>query len=412
MKSLLITLTLVATVYVTTFAQSAIPNHTRRTQKEAFSSNNLLENKERVYNYYNTDGNLVETNIERWDGVEWQPYGKNFYTLNTAGKTTKILFTVLNLGTGSYDNNYRNVYTYNDQGLEEQFTEEVYKDTGWELTIDGNTYYSPTNKVIESTTFYYENGQIIQGFRYIKTYNNIDLLETSISQNYQTGGQWQNVSKEVFEYVDTDDLPETKSTQNWVIATNAWSATVAKSTFTYTPSQDIILIENAVNGIFTILGRTKIDKDINGQTVNFLFEKFQPITSTWSPNNGYQLDYNPDQSVHQYRYYFEDFITSTYFLTTLIDYEYDNFSASQTPVSQTQIDVFPNPTTDFIHVNMRNSNAVETQLTLSNAQGQVIAKYQLSSNSTQISLNNQLSGIYFLQIEQDGATKVVPIIKG
>ena len=76
------------------------------------------------------------------------------------------------------------------------------------------------------------------------------------------------------------------------------------------------------------------------------------------------------------------------------------------------IDVFPNPSTDFINVNMNESDLVALNYELVDINGKSILTNGINSSMTQIDLSLYAPGSYFLKItDQEGRSKKFKIIK-
>jgi hypothetical protein len=69
--------------------------------------------------------------------------------------------------------------------------------------------------------------------------------------------------------------------------------------------------------------------------------------------------------------------------------------------------VYPNPTTGLVTLDL---NAA-TQITITNALGQVILTETVVAGKQMIDLKNQNNGLYFMNLNQDGKQQTIKVIK-
>ncbi len=109
-------------------------------------------------------------------------------------------------------------------------------------------------------------------------------------------------------------------------------------------------------------------------------------------------------------------ITGTFNIGTALECSYPVFFIFNDPLSiennilENQTNIFPNPTTGQVSINLEKINTIKA--TLINSLGQTIftTNYK-STNTIQLDINGP-SGIYFLQlVTSNGKTKVIKVIK-
>jgi hypothetical protein len=71
------------------------------------------------------------------------------------------------------------------------------------------------------------------------------------------------------------------------------------------------------------------------------------------------------------------------------------------------VSVYPNPTTGLVTLDL---NAT-TQVTVTNALGQVILTETVLAGKQTINLKNQNNGLYFMNLNQDGKQQTIKVIK-
>lgn len=82
----------------------------------------------------------------------------------------------------------------------------------------------------------------------------------------------------------------------------------------------------------------------------------------------------------------------------------------ETHVENINAKVYPNPTSDFINIEIPNLNTEKCIFTLINSSGKLINKYTMSDSKTSIYVGNLVDGYYLLNIENGKAVKTFRII--
>ena len=66
--------------------------------------------------------------------------------------------------------------------------------------------------------------------------------------------------------------------------------------------------------------------------------------------------------------------------------------------TSTTFDVYPNPTSNFVNINIANNNDVAT-ITISNILGEAIKTTSMTGNNSQLNLESLINGVYFITVE-------------
>ena len=85
----------------------------------------------------------------------------------------------------------------------------------------------------------------------------------------------------------------------------------------------------------------------------------------------------------------------------------DCVGIQQLSSAKLNINVYPNPTTGLISLEL---NAT-TQITITNALGQVVLTETAAAGKQIIDLKNQHNGLYFMNLKQDGKHQTIKVIK-
>jgi hypothetical protein len=104
------------------------------------------------------------------------------------------------------------------------------------------------------------------------------------------------------------------------------------------------------------------------------------------------------------------------YLTTIVTGNPVNFSTLTTniPINQNpaaSVSISPNPTSGMIRIKLINSDKKTMLFTIGNLNGKLVYKSSSNENEVEIDLSDQPAGIYFLNVEIDGNSKVFKLIK-
>jgi alpha-tubulin suppressor-like RCC1 family protein len=83
---------------------------------------------------------------------------------------------------------------------------------------------------------------------------------------------------------------------------------------------------------------------------------------------------------------------------TLITCTTSNVATENNNNTDTQINIYPNPSEGLLTITADNINFEKDNILITNTLGQIISRQQLSQKSTLIDLQNQASGLYFIKI--------------
>jgi hypothetical protein len=90
---------------------------------------------------------------------------------------------------------------------------------------------------------------------------------------------------------------------------------------------------------------------------------------------------------------------------------YGNDALSTQQFNNESFSFYPNPSEDFIEINLNNSLAKNTTLEIYSNIGILQKSERLTATTTQIDINNLASGIYFLKISNQNGTTLKKLIK-
>lgn len=337
------------------------------------------------YNYeYDLNGNLISQSAFVWVDPKWQQSYKITYTYNT-----------------------------NNQVIEK--IEQLWRDSQY-VNSEKTTYTYANNLVTQILGQDWTNGLWINSYRTTLTYNNNNQLLFFVIQDW-TGTQWINKFKDDLTY--TEDKLTGVSSEEWVNTKWVVSNT---SSFTYTSNNNIMTqVINLSTG-----GKEMIDYvlDPNGNRIR--------RTRSFNGAERSKREYNYDTSAllssiyHPFKdkigidYVYEDFphihkitdITFFFYNTSMgftiayrTIYDYDNQITLKVQdfESVNNINIYPNPSSDFILINgLHKTETVKVY----NLSGKVIMKKNVDPGQ-RIDVQGLISGVYLVKTEQRPAIKLI-----
>ncbi len=387
-------------------AQNAIPEPTRYISQQAQTSNNSLTNYERCFYFRLPNGLVDQFQTDLWDGTQFNLDNTRFYTYNANGKPTAVVNRKWDPANG-YTDITRENYTYDANGnsLSESFERLNTTTNQWEVERTVSYTYSTDNKVLERTNFNYFNGQSF-GSRQIYTYDTDGREATLTYLNYNNNA-WSNQQRNTYFYNDADNKVDVLFSDTWSVNTNDW-VPASRTSYGYQPTNTTAYTENFSNGAWSNYNSITTYYNANNQVTKYLVSLYTP--QGLSPNSGYEIDYNPDNSLHQFRYYYKDFSSNLYFQSLQIDYDYGTYSGTRWTDLETKIQVFPNPTTNFLRIEATD-NTVEMTYTVLDTRGQLVAQGTVNGGVGTLDCHDYPTGAYFLTLYQNGRYKTVPFVK-
>jgi hypothetical protein len=411
MKLLTLSFTLVFATIFSLSAQVNIPQPTHTVFKTAENPSATLENFAENFSYYDNNGNTYQTQSNNWEAGAWVLANREYYTLNAQGMKTEILRRDWDLATSTLVDAYRFTFGYHPNGQENYRKEESWNTANglWETQQITATTFASNDKPQEITNEYYTDGLVTFGLRDIYSYDGTDRISEIINQTLDNS-IWTNSEITDYVYNGPDEDFEESHSRLWDVITASWGDVVDQEKQSVTDTQRIILTEIRDSTTFIPSSRTTIDYDVNGQATDYLFEDWNDSTATWKVNRKLEYTFNNDLSISQFKFYITDFETDIFYLSLVSDSDYGIYSVStKTPALQAKVSILPNPTADFVRVNVEGDGI--SNITLLDLRGNVLVRTTTAANTANLSLARQPAGVYLLRIEQNGAVKVLPVTK-
>lgn len=408
MKFLILSCAFVLLTIPALFAQSNIPQPTHSIRKYAAGPAQLIDNSSEIFYYFNNEGNIFQTKHNKWDGVEWILDYRGYYTYNTEGRLTQVLDRTWDANTSTWSDKHRTIIEYHTDGQRNYETGESWNasDGVWTSDYISTTTFTATNQVLTHTSFF-SGGT--WGYRGFYTYDGSDRTAQLIIQ-ILVNGDWKNNEKIEYTYSGLSNDYNEAFSQYWDEVNSIWTPIIRRNYQTVTSTKRVVLFEELMDNSWTPFGRTTINYNANNQIIEQHYENWDLATSAWTTNLKSEYNYNNDQSLSKDKFFYKDLPTGQIYLGNQIDYDYNTYPVSIPLLDlQANVNISPNPTNNFLQVQMGGSGA--SIITLFDVCGNLIERTLATTDMVNLSLVDQAAGTYFLLVEQDSKFKVLTVVK-
>lgn len=395
-------------------AQTNEPQATRIVRSATYSFAVPLSNESETFYYLRPDRKIDFEETNNWSGTNFGTrYSHTYHSYNMDGRVVERLQRLWDSAQQTYVDCCREQITYDQSGNPVETVKSNLVGGVWVKESSYTNTYTPLGDVLSQTWYYYKpDGSANTGYRWFNTLDTSYRATESVNQEYQNGN-FVNQSRTVFQYIDADKVADYQEISYWNTNNNTWYPVSERITRTATPQQVVVLSERNNGSSWNPTNQVTTDYDSNGLITSFLSEQWEAATQSFRALYGGERMYNADMSLHRYKGYQKDFQTGTYFQTLQLDYEYGLYTSAQTPVLQVEAAIFPNPTTDRLEVRLKHSMDDNTRFnyTLTDGNGRVVERHTHVGAYAVFSMQQLSAGIYFLQVEDQGAVKTLPVVK-
>jgi hypothetical protein len=426
-----------------------VPKPTRITYRSENYSYQYMANDSRETYSYNAQ-NAVDY-VKKETGVffneEWNYEGHDFMFYDAAGLLHEKVTRYQSDSTGWVDLR-KTTYQYNNYGnMTHALTQDLSLDsiyTYWEKEEQINTYDPSGQKLISwynnrksywtdqwETVEYRLNEYDQLGQTISAVYVNLYSFNPYISKYTYEYDAFGRMTQEAF-YSEDDSVWQVEykllyvydndTSKNYVVYeyrnnSSAPNLTLFhKTRFEFSgPSYTTMSWKTYDNGV-NWYNRSKSETLYNGST--FLSTKSYDWLIGFGNVWGWRImynetyNYNPDNSIASIVVKREDYNVTPFRTVSEVLYEYSPMVNTSFVTQNTSVQVFPNPTTDFVHIDLQSGRKQQTTcITLTDVQGRTVYQHRTTSRQATISLQQQPAGLYYVQVEQGGAVKTIPVVK-
>jgi hypothetical protein len=339
------------------------------------------------YNYeYDGNNNLIAETYLNWDNGVWKIWDETTYTYNASNKVTLEVGRQWNAIANTLENSYRDTYTYSNGNLTGQVAE-VWMNSNW--VNEWKNEISYTNNFPQSALFYnWVGSQWVLDSRETLTYNGNNKITTDIGEKW-VNSQWVNQYKTLLTYNVNNQILNNRSAE-WDDFNLLWKENyridyVLDATGNRTSEENTDIIANtkykqegSYDTSSLMSGFAHPFKDKSG--LDYLFEDFPFVNKILSTSQ-----YNFDTATNSYN----ESGRTTYNYNAAI-----TLSVERTEIANTTINVFPNPTTSIVNLNISNAVNIDKVVVVDITGKTVLRQNQ---NTTQVNVEKLAAGLYIIE---------------
>lgn len=355
------------------------------------------------YNYeYDSNNNLTVESRINWNNSNstWGNGDKTTRTYNNDNKVTQQLYQNWNTLTNTFENSEKQTYTFTNGKITEIIGQE-WLNSSWVNTNKTIITYNSSNLPETALEYKWEGSQwVTDDFRTTVTYNANNRVTSDLQEKWN-GSQWVNETKTLYTYNANNKIVNQQS-YKWDDLNSIWVPNVDKNEFEWDASGN----KTRYIEIYTYTDENK--NQYNSQNISQ--NKYEYTFDTSSLMSSFA---NPFKDKTGFDYLFEDFPfvnkvleesrfnydanTSTYSNTGRTTYNYDSsitLSTNQPEIAIEKIQVYPNPTKDFLNIQNTANSHIDT-VVITDIVGKTVLKNH--ENTKQINVQDLAKGIYLIE---------------
>ncbi|MBN2727703.1 MAG: T9SS type A sorting domain-containing protein [Bacteroidales bacterium] len=345
-----------------------------------------------LYEYFYADNYNVST--FQWDNSE-----KQSYTYDANGMLQTHLDQNWNSSTSLYENDNYSSYVFSGRNLL-QSTDQTWVPNQW-INDDKDTYtYDGNNKRLSHTDFVWNNGTTTwdSNYRYLYTYSG-NLLEEEITQSWN-GSSWDNDYRNVYTH-DVNGNVITSRNDDW--SGGAW-VYYRKYTYTYDANNNRLTSMRQYWNVGTTSWdndyRETNTYNINNDVTYYLREEWDAGTTSWV--NYSKQDYTYDANLNNTMYIYArwNISGSAWDYQTKYLYYWSQYDANSVQeMFASPFNAYPNPSNGFVKLDLMGSEF--QNITITDAQGKIIMNEPIEGQSRDINLGFYGKGLYIITLSND-----------
>lgn len=342
---------------------------------------------------------------DSWNGTGWDNVSQTTYTFDGDCRPTSILtqFDLL----GVLTNQGYSTLTYGGPPLTITHISQVWNPAtmGWDNIGQTEHFYDANDDIIETRNYNWTGSWQLSN-RYLYTYITPTLIDTYTVQNWDSINMvWVNVSQEKYTYTATNK-PATAVTSLWNSVSSMFDINQTRTISTYNASDLLATEENddwdGAQWVHDFLSTYSYDGD------NFVDEVEE---SQWDVG-AYVLDsrqlFTNDTNGYPTTIISQDYIAMSWVNTSRTVQTYPPcLSLGLEKNSFETVQIYPNPTENEIKVSLQK----DTKYVLTNLNGQVVLKGEITATNNSIDTTNISKGLYLLQLKNENQSITKKIVK-
>lgn len=342
---------------------------------------------------------------EEWENNAWVSTMKSVNTYDANGNLTSTLHQQWDADAGEWVNAINILHTLNADGTVKETLSQVWEENAWQDLQKTAYTYSPTKKSLTETTQLNLEGIFIDWTKVTNTYNELDSLETQLTQvaNLQTF-QMTNSSLDTYTY-NPDGTENQVVSQDWNLETSAWE-NASRYTNTYDDAKKIVsdLTETWVDNAW--VNEFKSTYTYNGNQVQESLDQ-EWETDKWVDTGKHTYTYTAANQLQQIVSQQWDAGSSQWVNESRITFTYG--STGINPLADPSLVAFPNPFKDQITI--QSAIMKDLDLEIVNSSGQVVKSLKTQGKAQKVDLGYLENGMYFIRLNSPEYNQSIKVLK-
>lgn len=343
---------------------------------------------------YDGNGNLTESISYSWNGSSWDESNKEAYSYDANNNRTNNTSSSWNSSTSLWDDEYKIDYTYNGS---DQLTEFVAQDWDGSQWLNSSRIANVTYVDDEITGYseYSWSGSWEETARGVINYNGLNL-DYILYEDWD-GSQWVSNERETYTINGSTGKIEQQLIEGW--NGSSWDL---GAKYEY-------VLDGSFNRTSYLDSYYGTAWDLNYSYIN-TFDSADLMSTIYHPFDDIVYDLGLEDFPYTDRILYNIESNSNGDISNRTTFSYSDDPLSVKDFNQIKLKVYPNPTSDYLHINIDNFD-VNTSLELFNLMGKQVKASHLYSNRAIVDISNLAKGVYFLKIHSNGKVATKKIIK-
>lgn len=227
-----------------------------------------VNNNKKIYTY---DGNKRKDTIKYgfWIWGNWELFKMDIYKYNDQSQLAIKLIQKSDIGTNTFKNKEKQIYSYNDKGNLEETLIQSWIDSIWTNKRKITNLYDERNNIIKKTYAAYKENKWINSLRIFYKYNNDDNQTEYLSELWdEDKGVWVNSNKTNLNY-DSNGQLILLVKKKWDKDTNQWD-NVNKYVFYLSEFETSNITNTSLDKAYIYPNPTKGEINISNNSIPYI----------------------------------------------------------------------------------------------------------------------------------------------
>lgn len=339
---------------------------------------------------YDIDGNMLSELHEEWTGSAWGNYERHTYNYDLNGNLLTDLFEQWQ--SGAWVNSQKNTYTFDALNNITTNLCEKWISGAWSNYTKGTYTYDLNNKMLTDLRESWASGAWTNSLRYTYTYDLSGNMLVGFGEQW-VSSSWENYSKDsnVFD-VNGCKILRIRQYAQYVPFTGYTLVNSFRNTYTNDLNCNMLtdFYETWHSGTWLNFWEYYYSYDADGNSVMGKREKWQ--NTSWHHDLTYNLWIYSEK-------------VPVFMIGDITCYQYNaSYKSVITGISNTNtinngLNVFPNPASETVTLNIDKKENSELSINIYNIIGTLVKSEMLKQNNRQINIGDLSDGVYMVTIK-------------